>query len=139
VKGIFTGALEKIRLHAEALTGTRRLFVLLFLGIFVLLLAGSLLTVVLLTRQGSGPASPEGGDVSDTFRPRPIPPEEFFLPGEPDFLPEVLLERERRESWTAEDARPFWTDPLDGLEDAGRERYIERMGAEIDEMMERVP
>jgi hypothetical protein len=41
-----------------------------------------------------------------------IPAEELFLPDEPDFLPGTLLERERRTSWTEQDAVEYWQDPL---------------------------
>jgi len=64
-----------------------------------------------------------------------IPPEEIFLPDEPDFVPGVLLERERRESWTAADAAPYWQDPLKD----GEEYWRDRIEAVIDEFMEHVP
>jgi hypothetical protein len=73
--------------------------------------------------------------LAETFAPLPVLPEELFLPDEPDFLPEVLLERPPRESWTAEDALPFWTDPRE--EDSALWR--DRAKAVIDELMERVP
>jgi len=64
-----------------------------------------------------------------------IPPEELFLPDEPDFVPGVLLGREQRSEWTVEDAEPWWQNPLAGGEEQWRVR-IERM---IDEIMESVP
>jgi hypothetical protein len=64
-----------------------------------------------------------------------IPPEELFLPEEPDFIPGVLLERERRTSWSAEDVESFWQDPLRN----GEEQWREQVEAIIDELMERVP
>ncbi|MDR1908844.1 MAG: hypothetical protein LBQ35_02890 [Spirochaetaceae bacterium] len=64
-----------------------------------------------------------------------IPPEELFLPDEPDFLPSLLLERERRDSWTPEDVAPFWTDPL--IE--GREPYERIVNRVLDGIMERAP
>jgi hypothetical protein len=64
-----------------------------------------------------------------------IPPEDFFMPGEPDFVPEVLLGREPRDGWSEEDARPFWTDPLE----AGAEQWERRAEADIDKMLEAVP
>jgi len=64
-----------------------------------------------------------------------IPPDELFLPDEPDFIPGVMLERERRTSWTDADAASLWQDPLKNGEEPWRNR-IERT---IDEIMESVP
>ncbi|MDR1575868.1 MAG: hypothetical protein LBS37_07675 [Treponema sp.] len=64
-----------------------------------------------------------------------IPPEELFLPDEPDFVPGVLPGRERRTSWTADDAALYWQDPLKN----GEERWRERLEAALDEVLERVP
>jgi hypothetical protein len=64
-----------------------------------------------------------------------IPPEDLFLPDEPDFIPGVLLEREQRTSWTAQDAAVYWQDPLKN----GEEHWREKVEAVIDEFMERVP
>jgi len=64
-----------------------------------------------------------------------IPPDDLFLPDEPDFVPEILLEREQRVSWTADDAAPLWQDPLRNGEEPWRDR-IERT---VDEIMESVP
>lgn len=65
----------------------------------------------------------------------PIPAEELFLPDEPDFLPGVLLERERRAFWTEHDAEEFWQDPLK----SGEEQWREKIEAAIDEFLERIP
>ena len=64
-----------------------------------------------------------------------IPPEELFLDDEPDFLPDLLPERERRDAWDADDVRPYWTDP--GDEDV--RVYEDMMGAVVDGIMEGVP
>ena len=64
-----------------------------------------------------------------------IPPEELFLLNEPDFVPGVLLEREQRSIWTAEDAQPLWQDPLIN----GEEPWRDRIEKTIDEIMESVP
>ena len=64
-----------------------------------------------------------------------IPPDELFLPDEPDFVPGVLLERERRGEWTADDAKPWWQDPLKDGEDPWR-NLIEQT---VDEIMEKIP
>jgi hypothetical protein len=84
-------------------------------------------------RRHPKPAPPE--PLADVFRPLPIPPEELFMPDEPDFLPEVLWEREPREFWTPEDVLPFWTDPLRGK----RRVWEERVEGMIDELLERLP
>jgi hypothetical protein len=77
-------------------------------------------------------------DLSGAFGPQSVPVEEFFLPGEPDFLPETIPEREKRGAWTTEDAEPFWTDPAGpGAADAGR--YTDLMSTVIDDLMEMVP
>ena len=65
----------------------------------------------------------------------PIPAGEIFLPDEPDFLPGVLLERERRSNWTIEDASEFWQDPLR----FGEEQWREKIEEIIDLFLERVP
>jgi hypothetical protein len=64
-----------------------------------------------------------------------IAPEEFFLPYEPNFVPDVLLEREPREGWSEEDARPYWTDPMEGNEELWRRR----IGEGVDGILEKVP
>jgi hypothetical protein len=91
-------------------------------------------TLVMVSVRGDA-GTGNGQDMSGTFSPRPVPPEEFFLPDEPDFLPETLPEREKREFWTEEDALPFWTDPLD----EGTAEYTDLMSTVIDDLMERVP
>jgi hypothetical protein len=74
---------------------------------------------------------PEAGVLNSV----PIPPEDLFLPEEPDFLPPIILERERRDAWTADDAEPYWYNPLEEGEEGWREQ-VEKV---IDELLERVP
>ena len=62
-----------------------------------------------------------------------IPPQELFIPGEPDFLPEFLLEREPRRSWSLEDIRPYWRSPADS------KRWREEIKSAVDKLMEVVP
>jgi hypothetical protein len=73
--------------------------------------------------------------VEDLLAGERIPPEELFLPDEPDFVPGVLLGRERRSVWTAEDAAPYWRDPLK----KGEEQWREWVEAIADELLERAP
>ena len=74
-------------------------------------------------------------DTGDTLLRETFPAEDFFLPYEPDFVPDVLLERDPKDGWTEEDARPFWTNPLDGNEELWRKR----IESGIDSLLERVP
>jgi len=65
----------------------------------------------------------------------PIPPDEIFLPEEPDFVPGVILEREKRTVWTEKDALEYWRDPLK----EGEEQWRDKIETEIDKYLERVP
>ena len=76
------------------------------------------------------PKGPEGFNIT-----APIPPEDLFLPDEPDYIPGVLLEREQKIVWTAEDAKEHWQDPLK----FGEEEWRQKIEASIDEILERVP
>ena len=64
-----------------------------------------------------------------------IPPDELFLPSEPDFVPGVMLGRDRRAVWTAEDAAPLWQDPLK----SGEQEWRDRIEKTVDEILESVP
>ncbi|AEF84346.1 hypothetical protein TREPR_1516 [Treponema primitia ZAS-2] len=115
---------------------TRRKMVLVTLGGVVLVLFLAFVAVILiLNHNRRSQAEAAARDLADSFRPLAISPEELFLPDEPDFLPEVILEREPRETWTAEDAREFWTDPLKGKDEIWRNR-AEKV---IDDLMEGIP
>ena len=72
---------------------------------------------------------------STSVRPDIIPPDELFIPDEPDFVPGVILDREQRSQWTAADAEPFWQDPLK----SGEEQWRNRIEKAVDEIMERIP
>jgi hypothetical protein len=97
---------------------------------------GGLVVVTIILTVRLTPAVQERNQaLSEVFRPRDIPPEELFLPAEPDFLPEVILGRERRQVWTPEDAAPFWIDPLE----EGPEVYTELLTTSVDQLMERIP
>ena len=97
-----------------------------FCAVFVLVLAGASLAKGG-EKEGKGAAAPVRQGV--------IPPDDLFLPDEPDFVPGILLEREQRAAWTADDAAPLWQDPLRNGEEPWRDR-IERT---VDEIMESVP
>jgi len=66
---------------------------------------------------------------------RRIPAEDLFLPDEPDFVPGVILEREKRTQWTADDAMPWWQDPLKD----GEQEWRDQIEKTVDDIMESVP
>ena len=92
-------------------------------GVFIILLIGALLLNLGKTKQSAGPAMAAG-----PF----IPPEELFLPEEPDFLPDYLLEREKRSSWSLEDIRLYWQKPENS------ELWREEVKSSVDKLMEGV-
>ena len=73
--------------------------------------------------------------ISETFKLKKIPAEDIFVPDEPDFLPEVLLEKEQKKTWTEEDAAPFWTDPREDSEDALKANIKNQ----VDKLLEKIP
>jgi hypothetical protein len=95
-----------------------------------------LLAILMITRHETGQKSvPMQKTVQlDTKRAITIPPEELFLPDEPDFLPTVIFEREPRK-WNAEDALPFWTNPLEN----NPGQWQDDIKSVVDGIMERVP
>jgi hypothetical protein len=83
--------------------------------------------------RGGLPGNP--GEMSGLTRDAPIPAEDLFLPNEPDFLPGVVPGREQRSVWTAEDAEPYWYNPLE----KGEEEWRNRIRTALDEFLENVP
>jgi hypothetical protein len=80
--------------------------------------------------------APPRSDAAEAFQKRSVSPDEFFMPGEPDFVPDVILGREPSSGWTEEDARPFWTDPLD---EEGDDAWKRRLDADMDALLEHIP
>jgi len=108
----------------------KRRFILIGTAAFAVLLTFSVI-ISLANRVGKKkPSEPERLKIRVV-----IPAEELFLPEEPDFLPGVLLDRDRRTSWSEEDALEYWQDPLK----AGEEQWREKIETAIDELLERVP
>jgi hypothetical protein len=103
----------------------RRFILLGFGGAFLILLITGIL-IANNGRQKKG-ASPEmnAGPV--------IPADELFIPGEPDFVPEYLPEREPRLSWSLEEIRPYWKSP------ENTELWRGEIKSAIDNLMEGVP
>ena len=65
---------------------------------------------------------------------RRVPAEDLFIPEEPDFVPGVLLEREKRTQWSVDDAMPWWQDPLKD----GEQEWREQIEKTVDGIMENV-
>jgi hypothetical protein len=121
--------------RAGDLAQTRRRAVFFCLGGLLLLLLCLIAVLAAVSISAGSGGAGNAQALSDTLGPRGIPPEELFLPEEPDFLPGVLLDRERRESWTGEDAGPFWTDPREDSPGLWRDR----IETTIDDMLKGVP
>ena len=95
-------------------------------------LAALLLILVITVLAGSF-GGPKKGAVPDISKGPQIPSEELFIPGEPDFVPEYLMERDPRRSWSLEDIRPYWKAPADsGL-------WRDEIKSAVDKLMEAVP
>ncbi|MFP3040232.1 hypothetical protein LQZ19_00270 [Treponema primitia] len=133
----FTTTVRKfIRETAPEFFQTRRRIVLLGIGGAVLVLILAFVAVLMV--QGhirTVKSRAAAKELADSFKPLAISPEDFFLPEEPDALPEFIPERLPRDTWTVDDARPYWTDPLEGNTRLWRDRFK----AEIDTLMEGVP
>ncbi|MDR1636531.1 MAG: hypothetical protein LBR93_04265 [Treponema sp.] len=113
-------------------------FVLIGLGLVLFLLLVVLVTALVAPNAGlaaAGEREIPAGETGGLIRDAPIPPEELFLPDEPDFLPGVIPQREARKVWTAEDAEPYWYNPLE----RGGEEWRNRIRAALDEFLEHVP
>jgi hypothetical protein len=66
--------------------------------------------------------------------PRAAAASEIFLPEEPDFLPQVLLQRESSTVWTLEDGKKYWNAPQ---EDGGI-IWLDTIEKTIDTLLEKV-
>ena len=62
-----------------------------------------------------------------------IPVEDLFIPAEPDYVPEFILEREPRSSWSPEDIQSYWRSP------GNSEYWREEITSAVDILMEGVP
>jgi len=127
------GFIEKITVFfkewIDKLTGEqkRRIILIGTAGFAVLLTFSVIMSMV--NRTAKTPKEPERAKIRVV-----IPAEELFLPEEPDFLPGVILDRDRRSIWSEQDAAEYWQDPLRD----GEEQWREKIETAIDELLERV-
>ncbi|MDR2701294.1 MAG: hypothetical protein LBB72_02550 [Spirochaetaceae bacterium] len=131
---VFTGIIEKIKggftAFVEFITSHLKAALVIAAAVFFVILLFLILTIIS-RRSLAEEKRPDTEPAADYA----FPVEDFFLPYEPDFVPGVLLEREPRDNWTEEDARPFWTDPMEGNEELWRKR----IESGIDSLLEQVP
>ncbi|MCL2208950.1 MAG: hypothetical protein FWB89_02185 [Treponema sp.] len=129
--GIFNKIFQSIKERLEKLSGgQRRQLVLACTAFFIAVLT---LSVIISVNKPQRNIQPSGMEAMRFIY--AIPAEELFLPDEPDFLPGVILERERRTSWTEDDAAEYWQDPLKN----GEQQWRDKMEAAVDEFLERIP
>ena len=122
--------LQAIRIPPEK----RRLVMAIVIGAIATLLS-IIIGTALLNNGISGGQRVTATDNAPVIQRVIIPPEELFLPDEPDFVPGVLLDREQRSMWTADDAAPYWHDPLR----SGEQEWRDRIERTLNEIMENVP
>ena len=122
---------EKIKSLAQ----NKKLLIIIGGGAAGIILMILLLAVSIRAGQNRQEARRASQELNRAFAPLAIKPEDLFLPREPDFIPEIIMNRQPRDSWTEDDAAPFWSDPLDGNSAA----WKSRIHSEIDNLMETVP
>jgi len=105
------------------------------LAIICAVVFAAVLTLFVLLRMGGNKGDETRIDHERLSVLSPIPADELFLPDEPDYIPEILLDRERRSVWTETDAAEYWQDPLRG----GEEKWRGKIEEAIDELLERIP
>jgi hypothetical protein len=100
---------------------------------WVLLILGCVALILILSIAGLAlGGAPNAAAISVSGRPPVIPSEELFLPEEPDFLPEIMLDRERKEYWSSGDIDSYWKDP----KEMGEELWKDELGSVIDRLLE---
>ena len=125
------GLKEQLDKLLAKLPADRRVVLTLAIGIPVILLL-VIVGVSLVSKSAS--VKPEVLPASSAVT-RRIPAEDLFLPDEPDFVPGVILGRERRTQWTTDDAMPWWQDPLKN----GEQEWRDQIEKTVDVIMESVP
>lgn len=126
--------IDPLREKIESLISDRR-NLLLICGCAVGCILLLLILVILLGTNHNQEERSQDSQKSPLFTFQTIKPEEFFLPSEPDFLPEVILDRKPKTLWTDEDAKQFWHDPLNGNAEVWKNRIIRA----VDELLENIP
>ncbi|MCL2008786.1 MAG: hypothetical protein FWG77_11960 [Treponema sp.] len=66
-----------------------------------------------------------------------INPDDLFLPSEPVFVPDFVLEQEPRSFWSLEDIRSFWRAPAEI--EGGNQIWRSQIRGAVDTLLEGVP
>ena len=129
----FAGARLAVKNALDKLPPLQRRLVLIVAGAVALML----LLIFILTKvpgEDTNDAPEAPVPIPLEARPGIIPPEDLFLPDEPDFVPGVMPERGQRENWSADDAAPWWHDPLKN----GEQQWRDQIEKTVDVIMESV-
>ena len=104
----FSGFVQKIKSRPKSDSARRFPFSTVLIGLGGLLVILLVLLIVISFSRSGRSTTDTNELMSLAFV---ISTEDLFLPAEPEFLPEFLLEQEPRSSWSIEDIRPFWIAP----------------------------
>jgi hypothetical protein len=99
--------------------------------------AGVIVVVVLGTRDVEEKATVAPKKAALPLREGTIEKADVFLPPEPDYVPDFVPPRPRRQEWTPSQMEEFWTPPS-GLGDSA-EDLREKLSDTMDNIMERIP
>jgi hypothetical protein len=122
---------EKLDRLLDKIPADRRTVLTMVVAVPVVLLLVTIGVLLMSKEPTAKPATPSASGVVI----RRIPAEELFIPEEPDFVPGVILEREKRMQWSVDDATPWWQDPLKD----GEQEWRDQIEKTVDEIMESVP
>ena len=128
-KGIFTELLSVLReIWTRVCSATNRRYI--FMGLGGLLL---LLLVIIIISINPGRTRDPGSRVANPDPSTLHTLDGLFYPGEPDFAPGFLIEREPRHSWSIIDISPYWRNP------ENHELWVREIILAIDKIMEGIP
>ncbi|MDR0409424.1 MAG: hypothetical protein LBH18_03405 [Spirochaetaceae bacterium] len=133
LKWFFSGLLDK-PLAALKKLWRKKITRLALFGVVVLLIAVPVV-IAITAKSILSPRDNKTQTADAVFKPSPIAPEDLFIPDKPDFLPPVMLERERKKVWTSEDALEFWTPASEFPDDFWQNKISES----IDRILEPLP
>jgi hypothetical protein len=135
IQGIAEKCKAGISKAAEAVKSHLRIAAAAGAALLIIIILLLILAVVKSPKKAKNPDLTASTDLAAEYKELTLSPEDFFLPDEPDFVPDVILEREPRDGWAEEDARPFWSDPMENNGDTWRKR----IQSGVDDLLEHIP